>query len=183
MSRCLALVLVCALASSVDAAFITVNTPPDQSNFFPVNATLADPAGTLSGPGVRGISDFDALNGTAGWIEWSIQNPSDPPNRVPATLYVPLVDEGFRFMDRRPVTEPRAWVNVDLSEFIAAGDASVSFLIGDQFPGTQQTFQITSPHLGVVSRTFTITDTLPEPSAVALALACCLPLGMVRRRH
>lgn len=104
-------------------------------------------------------------------------NEFPPPHWVLPPFYVDRTEAAFWW---RPAFASPDFAKVDVSEFVAAGDATLTMRVRSDIPDWEEiTWE--SPNLGVVTRTYFRT---PEPTSAALLALGSLPLvRLIRRRR
>jgi len=160
------LILALLLTTPAHAATISLTTPAVPANYIKVQPEFTDvlrPREYL----VRGKSDwlFTPQDGFAALIPQNI-NPVPPAHWTLPPFWVAKADAGFSI---RP-TFYGLHANINLTEFIAAGDSMLTLKIDGTRSGTEPWNTVTwvSPGLGTVLRTYTI---IPEPSTLLLTAA------------
>lgn len=139
---------------------------------FPTEVALRSPTGPW-------------LASTIGWVNFTSQHIKNvnvllgqtPSWQYTHVAYLDPVEAAFQFRLRFMV--PVYFAEVDVAEFIAAGDTVLTMRV----PRRADTYNVItweSPNLGVVERTYPIGTTVPEPAGVALLAVGAM---MLRRRH
>jgi hypothetical protein len=162
-----ALALVCLLfAARAHAASISVGVPQD--NAIEIQPVYVDPTDAPTSWAVKSPTGPNPVN-HGGW------QPLGDGSLTPFS--VDTTEAEFLWMSWQDGTGDFA--TVDVAEFVAAGDATVTMRVDSDEWGLGDWHIITweSPNLGVVTRTYFRT---PEPASAALLALC--PLALRRRR-
>jgi hypothetical protein len=168
--------IVCVLvAARVDAAPITLGSAPSiPPNTIHIVPEFVD----VTKPSQWRVKSPTGPNPIDGWHDlfYTNSNPNiSPPHWVLMDFYVDRTEAAFHW---KPLPTFPDFAKVDVSEFVAAGDASVVLRI-DSTRNDFENITWQSPNLGVVTREYFRT---PEPASAALLALGALLLRRRRRR-
>jgi hypothetical protein len=153
------------VAARTDAATIYVSDPPpDPENYVQLTIGFANQEGfsreyMVRETGLREVEDWQLL---------PYENRWDKELRTIDSWWVPLADAQCDFKGEWE----NLWIILDLAEFIAAGDESLTLLLDTDLYGGFAWNEVTwdSPHLGLVERTYEKVYSVPEPALLAVGI-------------